>query len=137
MSIELVGDTAARRRHLRAQALTKSEAWLDWSQTAGELERKVRAFNPFPIASSTLNGSTVRIWRAQAIGDRLHSARRCRVWCSPPMLRAYASPVAPVSLLITELQRANGKRVTAREFRQRISDQRRRSLRESSHVATE
>jgi methionyl-tRNA formyltransferase len=54
-----------------AAKLNKSEAWLDWSQTAGQLERKVRAFNPFPIASSLLNGSTVRIWRAQASGDRL------------------------------------------------------------------
>ena len=54
-----------------ATKLNKSEAWLDWSQPAGQLERKVRAFNPFPIASSVLNGSSVRIWRAQASGDRL------------------------------------------------------------------
>jgi methionyl-tRNA formyltransferase len=98
-----------------AAKLNKSEAWLDWSQTAGQAERKVRAFNPFPIASSLLNGSTVRIWRAQASGDRLTDpadvglvkfadASGVRVACGAG------------ELLITELQRANGKRVMAREF---------------------
>ena len=98
-----------------AAKLNKSEAWLDWSQPAGQLERKVRAFNPFPIASSLLNGSTVRIWRAQASGDRLTDpadvgsvksadASGVRVACGAG------------ELLITELQRANGKRTVAREF---------------------
>jgi methionyl-tRNA formyltransferase len=98
-----------------AAKLNKSEAWLDWSQTAGQLERKVRAFNPFPIASSLLNGSTVRIWRAQPSGDRLTApadvglvtfadAAGVRVACGSG------------ELLITELQRAGGKRVMARNF---------------------
>ena len=98
-----------------ATKLSKSEAWLDWSRPASELERKVRAFDPFPVASSSLNGATVRIWRAQADGSaqaefggvgvvRSADASAVRVTCGSG------------ELLITELQRANGKRVAAREF---------------------
>ena len=98
-----------------APKLNKLEAWLDWSQTAGELERKVRAFNPFPIASSLLNGSTVRIWRAQASGDQITDPADVGV-----VIFADASGVRVAcgagELLITELQRASGKRVAARDF---------------------
>ena len=98
-----------------ATKLSKSEAWLDWSQSANDLERKVRAFDPFPVASSALGGSTIRIWRAHAAGSsqadpadigviKSADASGIRVTCGSG------------ELLITELQRANGKRVAAREF---------------------
>jgi methionyl-tRNA formyltransferase len=98
-----------------AAKLSKSEAWLDWSQTASQLERKVRAFNPFPIASSLLNESTVRIWRAQANGDRLTDPADVGVVKSADPFGVRVACAAG-ELLITELQRAGGKRVTAREF---------------------
>ena len=98
-----------------AAKLSKSEAWLDWSQVAGQLERKVRAFNPFPIASSLLNGSTIRMWHAQASGDQPADPADFGV-----VKAADASGVRVVcgagELLITELQRAGGKRVMTREF---------------------
>ena len=114
-----------------AAKLSKSEAWLDWSQTAGHLERKVRAFNPFPVASSTLNGATVRIWRAHADGDRI---RAPPMWASSslPMLRACVSRAAPANCVMAELQRANGKRVAGARIRQRVTGQGRRSLRQPS-----
>ncbi|MBC8118125.1 MAG: methionyl-tRNA formyltransferase, partial [Burkholderiaceae bacterium] len=52
-----------------AAKLSKAEAWLDWSAPAVQLERKVRAFDPFPVASSTLNGTTIKLWRARAVGS--------------------------------------------------------------------
>jgi methionyl-tRNA formyltransferase len=48
-----------------AAKLTKDEAALDWSRPAVELDRQVRAFNPWPVAVTTLAGETVRIWQAQ------------------------------------------------------------------------
>jgi methionyl-tRNA formyltransferase len=39
-----------------AHKLNKDEARIDWSRPAVELERLVRAFNPWPICHSTLNG---------------------------------------------------------------------------------
>ena len=98
-----------------AHKLNKSEAWLDWSSSAAQLARKVRAFNPFPIASSLLNGTTIRIWRAVASADRVAVEADVGVVKAAD---AYGLRVVcgAGELLITELQRAGGKRVTAREF---------------------
>lgn len=47
-----------------ANKITKEEALLDWNLTAEELDRMVRAYNPFPIAYININDLTVRIWEA-------------------------------------------------------------------------
>jgi methionyl-tRNA formyltransferase len=50
-----------------AHKLHKREAVVDWWQDAGQLERQVRAFNPWPVAEAQYGGQTLRIWRAQAV----------------------------------------------------------------------
>ncbi len=47
-----------------ARKISKAEAALDWNQPAKLLERKIRAFNPFPVCYTTLNGLAMRIWQA-------------------------------------------------------------------------
>jgi methionyl-tRNA formyltransferase len=63
------------RRHGQAQddeqanyahKILKAEALLDWRGSALALDRKVRAFNPFPICFGMLGGARVRIWQASA-----------------------------------------------------------------------
>ena len=49
-----------------ATKLEKAETELDWTQPAPMLERRVLAFNPYPVAQTHLDGQTVRIWRARA-----------------------------------------------------------------------
>lgn len=53
-----------------APKLSKEEAALNWHLSAAELERKVRAFNPFPVAhtkpAGTGDDQRIRIWAAQA-----------------------------------------------------------------------
>jgi methionyl-tRNA formyltransferase len=49
-----------------AHKIDKSEARLDWSGDAQQLQRKVLAFNPFPIAWTTLDGQRVKIHDARA-----------------------------------------------------------------------
>ena len=98
-----------------ASKLSKSEAWLDWSQPARQLERKVRAFDPFPVASSTLGGATVRIWHAHARADSSSAPADAGVVKSVDASGVCVACGAG-ELLISELQRANGKRLTAREF---------------------
>ena len=51
-----------------AGKITKAEAELDWSEPAIVLERTIRAFNPAPVACTSLNGYRLRIWKATAIG---------------------------------------------------------------------
>jgi methionyl-tRNA formyltransferase len=48
-----------------AEKLTKAEAELDWSLSAGHLQRKVNGYNPWPVAQTSWRGETLRIWRAQ------------------------------------------------------------------------
>ncbi|MFK5968712.1 MAG: methionyl-tRNA formyltransferase [Candidatus Marithrix sp.] len=50
-----------------AKKLEKIEAKLDWQEPAIVLERKIRAFNPWPVAQADLFGQTLRIWEAQVI----------------------------------------------------------------------
>lgn len=53
-----------------APKLSKEEAALDWNLSAAELERKVRAFNPFPVAHSKIQGASdearIRVWAANS-----------------------------------------------------------------------
>ncbi|TAN05831.1 MAG: methionyl-tRNA formyltransferase [Rhodanobacteraceae bacterium] len=50
-----------------AHKLDKAEARLDFTQPARELERKVRAFDPWPVAEAELAGERVRVWGALAL----------------------------------------------------------------------
>ncbi len=45
-----------------AKKIEKSEAWIDWSESAIDINRKVRAFQPWPIAQTTFGEKIVRIW---------------------------------------------------------------------------
>ena len=49
-----------------AQKITKSEALINWNNTAINIERHIRAFNPHPIAYSFLGNLRVKIWEGKA-----------------------------------------------------------------------
>lgn len=48
-----------------AKKISKQDAKIDWTQSAIQLERKIRAFNPFPITHTVMNKTNVRIWEAE------------------------------------------------------------------------
>lgn len=50
-----------------ADKLDKGEAVLDWRKDAFQLERQVRAFNPWPVAQTSFRGEVLRVWDARAI----------------------------------------------------------------------
>jgi methionyl-tRNA formyltransferase len=62
---ELKGEVQDDSLATYAHKLNKDEARLDWSRPADELERLVRAFNPWPICHSTLNGEPLKVLAAQ------------------------------------------------------------------------
>jgi methionyl-tRNA formyltransferase len=47
-----------------AAKIAKEEARIDWFRPAVEIDRQVRAFNPWPVAQTTLNGVQLRVWNA-------------------------------------------------------------------------
>ena len=91
-----------------AGKLNKREALLDWRLPAGEIHRRVRAFNPFPVACTDVAGQRVRIWAAQPLADSGEAGT---------VLRADSLGIAVAcgegSLLITELQLPGKKRLAA------------------------
>ncbi len=47
-----------------AEKILKSEAEINWQLSAAEIDRRIRAFNPFPGSTSTLNGELLKFWNS-------------------------------------------------------------------------
>jgi methionyl-tRNA formyltransferase len=93
-----------------AEKLQKSEAAIDWNQSAAQISKQVRAFNPFPVAQAILNGEVCRIWMATAksgvgaTGQVVFAQETIDVACGEGVLS------------IEELQLPGGKRLKAKDF---------------------
>jgi methionyl-tRNA formyltransferase len=98
-----------------AHKIEKAEAAVNWRDAASTMDRRVRAFNPFPAAAAQLNGEVIKLWRAvpEASSSAVNvvpgtvlsaDAQGVRIACGEGVL------------CVTELQRAGGKRLAAAEF---------------------
>lgn len=96
-----------------AHKIEKSESWMDWSCSAAELDRRLRAFNPFPGGATQLGDEVIKLWTAlpqdytgNAVPGTVLSADAdgVRVACGEG------------ALCLTQLQRAGGKRLPAADF---------------------
>ena len=98
-----------------AQKIEKNEAGIDWRQGAAQIAQKVRAFNPFPGASATLNGETLKIWMAvpAAVAPPAQAPPGTVLMVDSQGLAVAAKDSVVV---ITELQRPGGKRLPVAEF---------------------
>jgi len=50
-----------------AKKLDKHEAWIDWSQAAQQIDRQIRAFNPWPVAQTQIGDKVLRLRKAQVL----------------------------------------------------------------------
>ena len=48
-----------------AHKLSKAEAEVDWSRPAVEIDRLIRAFDPWPVAQTSLEGVSLRLWGSE------------------------------------------------------------------------
>jgi methionyl-tRNA formyltransferase len=95
-----------------ARKIEKAEARVDWMCNAEEIERQVRAFNPFPGATTILGGVEIKLWRAAALpGGQGAPGAVLRV--TPEGVDVGCGAGA---LRVLELQRAGGKRLAAADF---------------------
>ena len=97
-----------------AAKLQKAEADIDWSETASTLSRKIRAFNPFPVAQTKLNGEVCRLWMA----TEAQSQTAVKVPAGEVVAIGDFIVVACGEGLINieELQMPGGKRLSAKDF---------------------
>ncbi|MDD5277514.1 MAG: methionyl-tRNA formyltransferase [Methylovulum sp.] len=95
-----------------AEKLGKSEAVIDWAQSAEQLDRKVRGLNPWPVAQTFYQGDVLRIWRAEAIAAESH-AEPGTVCCQH---KSFDVATGQGVLRLQEVQLPGGKRMTAEAF---------------------
>ncbi len=91
-----------------AAKIEKREALIDWNQDAAQIERRLRAFDPFPGGLTSWQGDLLKVWRA----------RRAEGQGVPGTVLALHPDGPEVacgqgSLVLTELQRPGGRRVPA------------------------
>jgi methionyl-tRNA formyltransferase len=95
-----------------ARKLTKAEAELDWNLPAEVLQRKVRAYNPWPVAWCEFGGQRLRIWQADVVESEAD--------CKPAQIvsdgQSLVVGTAEKSLKILEIQRAGGQRMPTDQF---------------------
>ena len=96
-----------------AHKLDKAEAKLDWAQDAAALARKVRAFNPWPVAEATLAGERVRIHGAVAIDDNRGKAPGTVIAAAREGIDIACGQGA---LRLRVVQREGGKAITAADY---------------------
>ena len=94
-----------------AQKIGKAEAQVDWSQSAAELDRHIRAFNPFPGAQAQFGGQTVKLWRAAPVEGGGEKGQILQVDRNRVVVACGSGALA-----VSELQKAGGKRLAVREF---------------------
>jgi len=127
-----------------AHKIEKNEARVIWNQGADQIVRCIRAFNPYPVANTVLQGESIKIWSARVVDatelDAMkHRSTTLKMEGAPPgnQTTQTASPIARSGMfgeilalgpegiavaadnsavLLTELQRAGGKRLPAAEF---------------------
>ncbi|HDR2625155.1 TPA: methionyl-tRNA formyltransferase [Enterobacter cancerogenus] len=57
-----------------AEKLSKDEALLDWALPAAQLERCIRAFNPWPMSWMVIDDQPVKVWKASVIESHVQAA---------------------------------------------------------------
>lgn len=94
-----------------AAKLAREEAPIDWTRSCLEVDRQIRAFNPFPGAETTLGSETIKIWEARPVEGHgpagtviSHDSGRPIVACGSG------------ALLLAVIQRSGSRRLPTPEF---------------------
>ncbi|MBU1665109.1 MAG: methionyl-tRNA formyltransferase [Gammaproteobacteria bacterium] len=65
----MVGEKQDDTQATYAKKIGKDDARLDWSRPAEELDRQIRAFNPFPGGQALLGDEPIKVWRAHPVTE--------------------------------------------------------------------
>lgn len=108
-----------------AGLVTKEAGKIDWKASAGEIERKVRAYVPWPLAHTTWNNRQLSILAAAAVGHGVEGAAGQVIGLQSVRVPGEGGPSELVGLVIAagsgalaaaRLQLAGGKPMSAEEF---------------------
>ena len=96
-----------------AEKILKNEAEIDWSLGATEIDRRIRAFNPFPGSTSSLNGEQFKFWNSC-----LPSKQQAQQDASPGQVLDFSADSIYVQcgegvIEILEMQKPGGKKTSS------------------------
>lgn len=96
-----------------APRLSKADALIDWQQGAEEIARAVRAYNPWPVAHTTIEEQPLRVWAAHPLIDVRDNGE-------PGELRVHDDELRVATgdgwLQLTRVQLAGRKQISAADF---------------------
>ena len=95
-----------------AEKLSKSEADLDWAQSAAQLDRQIRGLNPWPVAQTSYQGQALRIWQAEPLPSKAKAEPGMVVNANKTLEVATGDGL----LRLHEVQLPGGKRLPAQAF---------------------
>lgn len=94
-----------------AHKIDKGEAAIDWAQPAAVIERRLRAFDPFPGGAARLGDTLLKVWAARPAAGQGRPGEVLRIDACGPVVACGEG-----ALCLTELQKPGGRRLAAREF---------------------
>jgi len=97
-----------------AHKIEKHEAAIDWAQDGAAIVRRVRAFNPFPGATTTLDGEVIKVWSAQ-VGPTPPAGSECGQIVAVAPDGIVVAAINSI-VILTELQRPGGKRLPVADY---------------------
>ncbi|QWD68342.1 methionyl-tRNA formyltransferase [Polynucleobacter sp. VK25] len=97
-----------------AEKILKTEAEIDWSLSAQEIDRRIRAFNPFPGAASHLDGQAIKLWNSRPAAVQATSSVG-----NPGDILGFSASGAYIQcgegvLEVLEMQKPGGKKIDAK-----------------------
>jgi methionyl-tRNA formyltransferase len=108
-----VGIAQDNQQSTYASKIDKTEALIDWSQSAVILDRRIRALNPFPAAYSLVDGQRLKVWTA-TLGPTDHADTPGKIISADANSLVVACGQG--SLVLTEIQLAGKSRMPVSEI---------------------
>ncbi len=94
-----------------ASKIDKAEASINWRQPAHEIERRIRAFDPFPGSTARLDDATIKIWHAKTVSG---SGQPGEILSAVP--EGITVACGEGALRLVELQKPGGRRLASADF---------------------
>lgn len=100
-----------------AARISKADACIDWSRSAVDIDRQIRAYDPWPVAETLLDGERMRCWRSVALDTEPPADQSCR----PGRIEVVTGEGIDVRtgqgiLRLIEVQMPGRRRMHARDF---------------------
>jgi methionyl-tRNA formyltransferase len=99
-----------------AHKIDKAEAAVDWTQPAAQIERRLRAFDPFPGMTATVAGQPLKLWRGRVLPGPAGAAPGQCLDLGPERLAVACGDGA---LELLQVQPPGGRRLAVAEYLRR------------------